>query len=84
MEVSESNIVGTEEEYVTMTMEDILGLVIPGDDTMDGMVAMSTMIGLPVITGMLAILGAAPAVVISVAWLLPVGALILAPGIARL
>ena len=72
---------------LVLTVEDMIDLVldnmIPGDDAIDGVVAMSTMIGLPVLTGMLAILGAAPLVVISVAWLLPVGALILAPGIVR-
>ena len=68
-------------------MEDMIRLVldnvIPGHEAIDSVVAMSSMIGLPVLTGMLAILGAAPAVVISVAWILPVGALILAPGIVK-
>ena len=44
--------------------------------------ALTAVLGLPLVTGGLSILGAGPAAVIAVAWLLPVASLLLLPGLA--
>ena len=74
-------------EYVTSIMNQLRSLLLFAEDgseqdMMQGMAAMSTVVGLPMITGMLSALGAGPAVVIAVAWLLPIGLLMVVPGIA--
>ena len=45
--------------------------------TAEGMAAITTMVGLPLLTGILSVLGAGPILVIAVAWLLPIGGLML-------
>ena len=74
-------------EYVTSIMNQ-LRVILPfsedstEQETAQGMAAISTVVGLPMLTGVLAALGAGPAVVIAVAWLLPIGLLLVVPGVA--
>ena len=44
-------------------------------DTVERLAAITTMVGLPFFTGILSVLGTGPVVVITVAWLLPMGGL---------
>ena len=43
---------------------------------------LATVLGLPMLTGSLALAGLEPATVIAVAWLMPIGALMVVPGVA--
>ena len=51
-------------------------------DLSPDLASLATVLGLPMLTGSLALAGLGPAVVIAVAWLLPVGALMVVPNIA--
>ena len=57
-------------------------LSIPKQDTAKGLAVITTMVGLPLLTGILSVLGAGPVLVIAVAWLLPIGGLMLVHGVA--
>ena len=50
-----------------------------GQEAPPSLAAITTMVGLPLLTGMLSALGVGPVVVIAVAWLLPLGALMVMP-----
>jgi hypothetical protein len=52
-----------------------------GQDASKEVGALTAVLGLPIITGALSLLGAGPAAVIAVAWLLPVASLLLLPGL---
>jgi hypothetical protein len=72
-------------EYVTSIMNQLRVILPFSEDSTDqesaqSMAAISTVVGLPMLTGVLAALGAGPAVVIAVAWLLPIGLLMVTPG----
>ena len=74
-------------EYVTSIVNQLRSLLLFSEDGSEqemaqGMAAISTVVGLPMLTGVLSAVGAGPAVVIAVAWLLPIGLLMLVPGVA--
>ena len=74
-------------EYVTSIVNQLRSLLLFSEDGSEqemaqGMAAISTVVGLPMLTGVLSAVGAGPAVVIAVAWLLPIGLLMLIPGVA--
>ena len=74
-------------EYVASIMNQLRSILLLNEDGSEqdmaqGMAAISTVVGLPMITGVLAAIGVGPAVVIAVAWLLPIGLLMVVPGVA--
>ena len=74
-------------EYVASIMNQLRSILLLNEDgseqdIVQDMAAISTVVGLPMITGVLAAIGAGPAVVIAVAWLLPIGLLMVVPGVA--
>ena len=74
-------------EYVASIMNQLRSILLLNEDGSEqdmaqGMAAISTVVGLPMITGVLAAVGVGPAVVIAVAWLLPIGLLMVVPGVA--
>ena len=78
-------------EYITAGINELTGLFrdsllftqsSEGQEASKDVGALTAVLGLPLVTGGLSMLGAGPAAVIAVAWLLPVASLLLLPGLA--
>ena len=78
-------------EYISAGINEIFGLFrasliftqsAEGQEASKDVGALTAVLGLPLVTGGLSMLGAGPAAVIAVAWLLPVASLLLLPGLA--
>ena len=78
-------------EYFNAAIRELFGLFrsallygqsAEGQEATEDMGALTAVVGLPLVTGALSLLGAGPAAVIAVAWLLPVASLLLLPGLA--
>ena len=73
-------------EYLIESIEKIIRMLLPGLSPTGpqsySMASLATVFGLPMLTGSLVLAGLGPLIVIAVAWLAPIGALMVLPGAA--
>ena len=73
-------------EYLIESIEKIIRMLLPGLSSSEpqsySIASVATVLGLPMLTGSLVLAGLGPLIVIAVAWLAPIGALMVLPGAA--
>ena len=83
---STTDVNNTWAEYLIESIEKIIRMLLPGLSPTGpqsySMASLATVFGLPMLTGSLVLAGLGPLIVIAVAWLAPIGALMVLPGAA--
>ena len=69
-------------ELMTNNLQPLFENSLIMEEMLERLAALITLVGLPAITGLVSVLGAGPALVILIAWLLPAGVLLTLPGVA--